>query len=272
MDTLFVPIRFSTYVQLPPNELDEAIDARIYQKLRTAYEGQCSRFGYIQPGSTVVVKRSCGNFMKPHFNGHTRFNVMCKAKVCNPVQGTIVKAMVRNKNQLGILAESILQIDDADPIPILDIIIPRRSAGISSQVDIDTIEIGSWINVEVIGKRYQMKDTKISIIGRIVKDAAITIPEDEVVDEDVEGGGGPELPTEDHGEGEGDGDDETGSVDDPETDDDDDKKEKEKNPGDEEESDESGEEDEDADEDEGDEDEGESDAGESESDPGREED
>ena len=179
MDKLFIPLKFTTYVQLKPIELDEEFDVTILQKLRTTYEGLCTRFGYIREGSVEIVKRSLGQLMKPHFNGYVRFNVVVKAEVCNPVKGMIVEAVIKSKNQLGILAES--SVDNttatkytnsvaADKTPVLDIIVPRRSAGISSDVDIEILGVGDTVNIEIMGARFQLRDTKISIIGRVVED------------------------------------------------------------------------------------------------------
>lgn len=180
MENLFVPLKFTTYVQLAPSELDDEFETAILTKLRAAYEGVCTRFGYIREGSVQIVRRSLGQFMKAHFNGYIRFNVMAKAEVCNPIQGMVVEAVVKNKNQLGILAESSITVG-ATTIPVLDIIVPRRSAGIASEVDVDTVQIGDAVHVEILGKRYQLKDKKISIIGKVVlasvtDTAAVTEP------------------------------------------------------------------------------------------------
>ena len=185
---LFVPIKFKTYVQLTPAELDSRYQERIYDKLRSVYEGTCTKHGYIKPKSIEIVKRSCGNFIKQNFNGAIRFDIICRAEVCNPIQGTIVSAIIKNKNQLGILAESTMELDN-QIIPILDIIIPIKSAGIISQVNLDTLSIGESISVEVMGKKYQMKDTKISIIGRVItavkiEPVVITEEEDVVIEDD----------------------------------------------------------------------------------------
>lgn len=180
---LFLPIKFKSYVQLTPIELDSKYQERIYEKLRTMYEGTCTKYGYIKPNSIEIVKRSCGNFMKQHFNGAIRFDVICRAEVCNPTQGSIVKAIIKNKNQLGILAESKMDND----IPILDIIIPIKSAGIISEIDLDDLSIGDVISVEVMGKKYQMKDTKISIIGRVIiekKEVVYEITEEHNIEEE----------------------------------------------------------------------------------------
>jgi DNA-directed RNA polymerase subunit E'/Rpb7 len=168
MVALFVPVRFKTQVQLKPSELDQRFEEHILYKLQTQYEGQCSRYGYIKPNSLTIVERSLGQLMKSHFNGHVRFDVSVVAEVCNPVEGTVITATVKNKNQMGILAESTIRINHI-LTPILDIIIPKRSAGISSEISLDALEIGDSVQVEILGKRYQLNDKKISIIGRGVE-------------------------------------------------------------------------------------------------------
>lgn len=186
---LFVPIKFKTTVQLYPVEMDVNYQERLVEKIKNEYEGVCSKFGYIRPNSIEIIKRSCGLLQKAYFNGSIRFEMLCRAEVCNPIQGSMVEAIVKNKNQLGILAESYMD-DQNNKLPILDIIIPVRSAGIISHINIDSIQIGDTINVEVLGKKYQMKDRKISIIGRAVisdiKKEPLIITEEEEVDPALE--------------------------------------------------------------------------------------
>ena len=100
---MFLPIRFKTSMQLGPHELYSDIDTVLYDKLRKSLEGVCSRFGYIRPSSIQILRRSAGMFVKQHFNGYIRFEIVCKAEVCNPVNGLTVVAVVKNKNALGIL-------------------------------------------------------------------------------------------------------------------------------------------------------------------------
>ena len=170
MATLFIPVKFRTNVQLAPDAMDADFEDKILSKLRDTYEGVCSRFGYVKTGSISIYRRSLGLLMKPHFNGYIRFDVLVRALVCNPVPHMILPAVVKNKNQLGLLAEC--WVSEEEQTPVLDVIVPRRSAGIASEIDIDEVAIGDRINIEVLGKRYQLKDRKISIIGRAVKPAA----------------------------------------------------------------------------------------------------
>lgn len=166
---LFLPTRFRTFVQLAPYELHKDLEGKLVEKLRLLLEGTCSRYGYIRPGSLEIVRRSAGVCMKQHFNGHLRFEVVCKGYVCNPAQGAVYKAIVRQKNALGLQAESMLELEDGREVPILDIIVPRRAAGIQSDIDLDMVEIGAVIHVQVLGKRYQLRDSRISIVGRAVQ-------------------------------------------------------------------------------------------------------
>lgn len=168
---IFLPVRFRTQVQLTPSGISGNIDHHIHEKIKKSLEGICSRYGFIRPGSIEILKRSMGAFVKQHFNGHIKYDMLCKADICNPVRGMVCKAIVKNKNDLGILAESTIMVDDKK-LPILDILIPKRSAGITSDIDLDTINIGDEIFVEVLGKRYQLYDKKISIIARAVKEPA----------------------------------------------------------------------------------------------------
>jgi DNA-directed RNA polymerase subunit E'/Rpb7 len=174
---LFIPIKFKTQVYLSPPELDARYQDRLVDKLKKNYEGICTKHGFIKPGSIEIVKKSPGTFIKEYFNGFIKFELQCKAETCNPVQGSVVSGVIKNKNQLGILAES--SIDD---MPILDIIIPIKTAGIISQVSLDTLQIGDTISVEVMGKKFQMTDKKISVIGRVIQgteESVLPLPEEE---------------------------------------------------------------------------------------------
>jgi DNA-directed RNA polymerase subunit E'/Rpb7 len=161
---LFIPIKFKTNVILKPNELDNDIDKIILKKLKASYENICSKYGYIKNNSIKIKSRSIGIGINQHFNGNFKYTVICMAEICNPIQGSIIKCRVKAKNSLGLLAEGFYE-----KIPILEIIIPKISAGIQSDINLDTINIGQEIKIEVCGKKYQLYDKHISIIGRAIK-------------------------------------------------------------------------------------------------------
>ena len=230
---IFVPIRFRTSIQLSPADLVADFQQVLLERVRGSLEGVCSRYGYIRPGSIAITKRSAGSFVKQHFNGHIKFDLICRAEVCNPNVGAVFQAIVKNKNALGIHAESVLE-NDGKEETVLDIIIPKRSVGIVSMIDLEHVNIGDRIHVEVLGKRYQLHDKKISIIGRAIREpvASTSTPfgdeEQEGVLVDGEGGEDMEqfvesvvdedLEDDDEDEGEkSDGDDKDGQDDDANT-------------------------------------------------------
>ena len=161
---LFIPIKFRTTIILSPSEINKDFESTILTKLKLNYENICSKYGYIKKDTIKIIKRSVGQLKKEHFNANIYFDVMCIAEICNPAQGSIIKCKVKAKNSLGILAEGYY-----DNIPILQIIIPKISAGIQSEINIDTIAINDEINIEVCGKKYQLFDKHISIIGKAIK-------------------------------------------------------------------------------------------------------
>ena len=181
---LFLPIKFKSIVQLSAEEIDSNYQERILDKLKEKYEGKCSKFGFIKPDTLQIFKRSYGSFIKEHFNGFIKYEIICKAEVCNPIQGSIIQAVIRNKNQMGILAESSIELND-NKIPILDIIIPIRSVGIISEVNLDNLQIDNVIKIEVVGKKYQLNDKKISIIGRVIS-SDITEEENNIEFDEIE--------------------------------------------------------------------------------------
>lgn len=180
---MFFPVRFRTHIQLSPLELSSNFDDVIKTKMKENLEGLCSRFGYIKPGSLQIIKRSAGLFGKQHFNGYIRFDLLCKGEACNPPQGLVVEAIVKNKNALGLLAESSMFIN-GEKIPVLDIIVPKKSNGIASEIDLDEVQTGDSIYIMVMGKRYQLNDTNISIIGRAVKQPNTNMRNSQNADED----------------------------------------------------------------------------------------
>ncbi len=162
---LFIPIKFTTNIQLKPNELGKNLDEILYTKLKNNLENMCSKHGYIKKNSIKIIKRSIGHIKVPHFNGNVCFDLQCIAEICNPAQGSIIKCRVKAKNSLGLLAEGFY-----DNVPILQIIIPKISAGIQSEINIETVNIGDEINIEVCGKKFLLYDKYISIIGKAIKD------------------------------------------------------------------------------------------------------
>ena len=165
MSKMFMPIKFNTTIILMPNELNKNFENTILLKIKSTLENSCSKHGYIKKDSIKVIKRSPGYIKEAHFNGNIVYDLNCIAEICNPAQDSMVKCVVKAKNNLGLLA-----IGKYEDMAILEVIIPKITSGILSDVNIDNINIGDEINVIVCGKKFTLYDKMISIIGRIIKD------------------------------------------------------------------------------------------------------
>jgi DNA-directed RNA polymerase subunit E'/Rpb7 len=165
MSKMFMPIKFNTTIILTPNELNKNFENTILTKIKGTLENSCSKHGYIKKDSIKIIKRSPGYIKESHFNGNIAYDLNCVAEICNPAQDSIVKCIVKAKNNLGLLA-----IGKYEDMAILEVIIPKITSGILSEVNIDNINIGDEINVVVCGKKFTLYDKMISIIGRIIKD------------------------------------------------------------------------------------------------------
>lgn len=165
MSKMFMPIKFNTTIILTPKELNKNFEATIITKIKATLENSCSKHGYIKRDSIKIIKRSPGYIKEAHFNGNIAYDLNCIAEICNPAQDSIIKCVVKAKNNLGLLA-----IGKYEEMAILEVIIPKITSGILSDVNIDNINIGDEVNVIVCGKKFTLYDKMISIIGRIIKD------------------------------------------------------------------------------------------------------
>ena len=160
-----MPIKFNTTIILVPSEITASFDSIIYDKVRHTLENCCSKHGYIKKDSIKVIKRSAGYFKESHLNGNIAYDLSCIAEICNPAQDSIIKCEIIAKNNLGLRA-----IGMYEEMAILEVCIPKITSGIQSEVNIDSIKIGDFVNVKVCGKKFTLYDKMISIVGKIIKD------------------------------------------------------------------------------------------------------
>ena len=164
-DNLFIHALLIDRVKLKPRQVTKEFETHIFAKLKQTFEGRCTYHGYIKIDSIEIVKVSCGMVKDITLNGDTIYNVSYYADVCNPVVGSIISVKVVNTNMFGILAEKSVVIANKS-YSILDVIVAKNNNN-----ELDKIKVGNSINVEIIGKKYELEDKKITVIGKIVENA-----------------------------------------------------------------------------------------------------
>ena len=153
---------FETKVTLSPKDLGEeipadgGIDKILEDKIRTQYEGKCSRSGFIVPGSINLLSRSYGMVEKGRYSGDILFVGEVECKVLYPPDGTVIDAKVMRKNKMGLYAEY--------ANGAIRIMVPRDLH--LGNEEYHKVEEGDIIEIEIKKSRFQVNDTSILSVGK----------------------------------------------------------------------------------------------------------
>ena len=143
--------------QLEPKNVLSNINSELLDKIKEKLEGKCSKLGYVQKGSVKILERSIGRLDSSHFSGNVIFDLKIETKICNPTEGDIIKCKVIGKNKMGIMCLK---------EPLLICLSKLHHQDILE--DYGSIEKDDIINVEVICSRFELYDTEINIIAKLV--------------------------------------------------------------------------------------------------------
>ena len=165
----FIPSLLNEKIKVPPKYLHKNVNNVINTILVGKNEGKCTKHGYIKRDSIKILKTSVGRVEAHTLHGFVNYDVQFSAMVCNPTNGSVLKCQVVNSNNFGVLCSSGIQENDAY-VPILDIIVPKNSLTIrsDSEISLNGLQKGDTVYVEIVGKKFDINDTKISAVGRIV--------------------------------------------------------------------------------------------------------
>jgi hypothetical protein len=132
--------------------------ALLHTTLISCIEGRCISNGFIKPDSVKIINFTCGKIVQKN----VQFNLEVECLVCNPVENSIIDCVAKNITQAGIRAVSS---DEHSPIVVY---ITRDYHTQSPNSYFNSIKEGDTIKVKIIGKRFEMNDKFIQIIGEIV--------------------------------------------------------------------------------------------------------
>ena len=161
MSSIYFKSTLNSKVSIKASDLNKNIENIIEKKLKENYEGKCCKDGYIKKDSIEIVNRSMGRMEPGQFNGSVTYNIEYSAEICNPSEKQLIDCNAVSINKIGVLCMS-----DNENQPF-KIIIPRRTH-LDNPSFKEIIE-GSKIQIEVVGSRFEINDTFISIIGNLVK-------------------------------------------------------------------------------------------------------
>lgn len=166
MENIYCKNILSEKVDIQPNDFNlsngtDILDI-ITKKLKRKTEGKCIKQGYVKKNSLQIINRSMGQIYDGHFTGDIIYQVKFCVEVCNPPEGQNINCTVYNNNKMGVVAGIGENMKDS-PLMIL---LPRHHHQ-DNEIFRD-IEIGDDINIEIIGKKFELNDNKIHVIASLI--------------------------------------------------------------------------------------------------------
>lgn len=162
MSSIYFKSTLNTKITIHPQDLNKNIETILLKKLKETLEGKCCKDGYIKTNSIAMVNRSLGRIEPGYFNGSMIYNVEYSADICNPSEKQLIECNVVSLNKIGVLCIA----GDSENQPF-KIIIPRQTH-LDNPLFKEVI-VGTKVTIEVVGSRFEINDSFISIIGILVK-------------------------------------------------------------------------------------------------------
>jgi len=131
------------------------------RELSNKLEGKCSVEGYICPSSIKIIQHSCGRL----HGGNIIFDVDIECLVCLPNEHTKIACVAKTITQAGIRAVAKgLQPGSVSPIEVF--ISRDMNMNIKNAAEIFlSVKEGDMLVVEIIGRRFVLNDTHVTIIA-----------------------------------------------------------------------------------------------------------
>ena len=160
---LFVKQRIRRTLSIPFYKINKSMN--ITQLLRSQLaqhvEGRCSVEGYISPNSISICYHSCGTLAAANIN----FDITADCLICFPDEHKVIKCIAKTITQAGIRAGArYLQHGNVSPIEVF------LSRDMNSQMRelFSRIEENDILTVEIIGRRFVLHDTHVTIIAMLL--------------------------------------------------------------------------------------------------------
>lgn len=158
--TLYRRTVLTRKVSIPFRMMGKNTDVHLNKALVREYEGKCSVDGYIRRNSIEIMNCSAGTVD----SDNVVFTVKFECLICNPKEGNTFNVVARNITKAGIRATTA---EDESPV----VVFLAREHHTDSD-DFAAISVDDVIRVRVIGTRFELNDTHISVIAEFVTMAA----------------------------------------------------------------------------------------------------
>lgn len=161
--TLFSQKTINRSITIPFHKIARStnISEVLKREMSVMLEGKCSIEGYVCPGSIIIIQNSCGRLN----GGNVIFDVTLSCLICLPNEQQMISCVVKTITQAGIRAVAKgLQPGSISPIEVflsrdMNMNVKHITEYFMRVKECDTIV------VEIIGRRFVLNDTHVTIIG-----------------------------------------------------------------------------------------------------------
>ena len=159
---LFKPQRIKRKLSIPFYKISRGVNVRelLATELAKQLEGYCSIEGYICPFSVSIYAHSCGTLAAANIV----FDIEADCLICFPNEHTVIKCVAKTITQAGIRAGAAQLIPGRiSPIEVF------LSRDMNNNNDMfPRIEENDILTVEIIGRRFVLHDTHVTIIAMLL--------------------------------------------------------------------------------------------------------
>jgi len=140
------------------------MEAHLTQVISNEMDGRCIAEGFVKPDSCKIRSYSIGTFAA----GNIAFDVEIEVMLCCPKEGTVMNCIAKTVTQAGIRAHAFTKEPEQSPVVIYisrEMHDASTTRMMANHMSIDSIKPGDMIQVQVVGKRFELNDKQVSIIG-----------------------------------------------------------------------------------------------------------
>jgi len=160
---LFVSRQIKRTIMIPFYRITKHIDMKqlLTIELAKQIEGKCSIEGYICPNSVTICSHSCGTL----HGGNIVFDIVADCLICFPDEHRVIKCVAKTITQAGVRAGAThLLPGKTSPIEVF----LSRDMNIKNSELFSRIEENDILTVEIIGRRFVLNDTHVTIIAMLM--------------------------------------------------------------------------------------------------------
>jgi hypothetical protein len=134
----------------------KVLDEQLTQHVSTQMTGKCIAHGFVKPQSCKLRSQSVGTFLA----GNISFNLEIDCMLCSPKEGDVIKCVAKTVTQAGIRAHACIE-----PSPVVIYISREMHDSSAESRTMDSVKPGDGLVIKVVGKRFELNDKHVSIIG-----------------------------------------------------------------------------------------------------------